>query len=83
MRMSDKRVKAQLHTASCISSKILKDPRQIEAIVEVEGVGRLVLNVDGGGGYSLRAYPENADDTGRDLLLVGVMHPYGIEAIHP
>ena len=81
--MADKRVKAQLHTASDRSSKILRDPRHIEAVVEVEGVGRLVLNVDGGGGYSLRAYPDGAEAADRDLLAVGVIHAYGIEAIHP
>ncbi|HEY6714352.1 MAG TPA: hypothetical protein VI055_19050 [Rubrobacter sp.] len=46
-------------------------------------MGRLVLDVDSGGGYSLRAYPEGSDDPSRDLLAVGVVHADGIVAIHP
>ena len=51
--------------------------------MEVEGVGRLVLDVDSAGGYSLRAYPEDSEDPSRDLLAVGVVHADGIVAIHP
>ena len=51
--------------------------------MEVAGVGRLVLDVDSGGGYSLRAYPEDSEDPSRDLLPVGVVHADGILAIHP
>jgi excisionase family DNA binding protein len=40
------RVRAQLHSSSGRSSKILKDHTQIETGVEVDGVGRLVLDVD-------------------------------------
>jgi excisionase family DNA binding protein len=40
------RVRAQLHSSSDRSSKILKDHTQIETGVEVDGVGRLVLDVD-------------------------------------
>jgi hypothetical protein len=76
-------VKAQLHSSSARSSKIIKDHTQIETVVEVEGVGRLVLDVDSKGGYSLRAYPEDSEDPSRDLLAVGVMHADGIVAIHP
>jgi excisionase family DNA binding protein len=43
------RVRAQLHSSSARSSKILKDYTQIETGVEVEGVGRLVLDVDSAG----------------------------------
>jgi hypothetical protein len=77
------RVTAQLHSSSAKSSKILKDNTQIETVVEVEGVGRLVLDVDSRGGYSLRAYPEDSEDPSRDLLAVGVVRAEGIVAIHP
>jgi excisionase family DNA binding protein len=43
------RVTAQLHSSSARSSKILKDHTQFETGVEVEGVGRLVLDVDSAG----------------------------------
>jgi hypothetical protein len=77
------RLRAQLHSASGRSSKIIRDHTQIETVVEVEGVGRLVLDVDSEGGYSLRAYPEGSEDPSRDLLAVGVMRADGIVAIHP
>ena len=77
------RVTAQLHSSSGRSSKIIKDHTHIETVVEVAGVGRLVLDVDSGGGYSLRAYPEGSEDPSRDLLAVGVVHAEGIVAIHP
>jgi hypothetical protein len=77
------RVRAQLHSSSARSSKILKDHTQIETVVEVEGVGRLVLDVDSKGGYSLRAYPEDSEDPSRDLLAVGVVQADGIVAVHP
>jgi hypothetical protein len=76
-------VKAQLHSSSGRSSKILRDHTQIETVVEVAGVGRLVLDVDSAGGYSLRAYPEGSEDPSRDLLAVGVVQADGIVAIHP
>ena len=75
-------VKAQLHSSSGRSSKILKDHTQIETVVEVAGVGRLVLDVDSRGGYSLQAYPEGSENPRRDLLAVGVMHADGNVAIH-
>jgi hypothetical protein len=78
-----RRVRAQLHSSSGRSSKLLKDHTHIETVVEVAGVGRLVLDVDGGGGYSLRAHPEGNEDPSRDLLAVGVVHAEGIVAIHP
>jgi hypothetical protein len=77
------RVRAQLHSSAGRSSKIIRDHTQIETIVEVEGVGRLVLEVDSAGGYSLRAYPEGSEDPSRDLLAVGVVKADGIVAIHP
>ncbi len=76
-------VRAQLRTSADRRSKILKDRGHIEATVEVEGVGKLVLKVDGGGGYSLRGYPEGDEGSGRDLLAIGVIHADGIEAIYP
>jgi hypothetical protein len=76
-------MRAQLHSSSARSSKILRDHTQIETVVEVEGVGRLVLDVDSKGGYSLRAYPEGSEDPSRDLLAVGVVKADGIVAIHP
>jgi hypothetical protein len=51
--------------------------------VEVPGAGRLVLRVDEGGSYSLRAYPEGDEAPSRDLLAVGVIHADGIVAVHP
>jgi hypothetical protein len=77
------RVRAQLHSSSARSSKVLKDHNQIETVVEVDGMGRLVLDVDSAGGYSLRAYPEDSEDSSRDLLAVGVVHADGIVAVHP
>jgi hypothetical protein len=77
------RVRAQIHSSSARSSKILKDHTQIETVVEVEGVGRLVLHVDSKGGYSLRAYPEDSEDPSRNLLAVGVVRADGIVAVHP
>jgi hypothetical protein len=77
------RVRAQLHSSSGRSSKILRDHTQIETVVEVEGVGRLVLDVDSKGGYSLRAYPEGSEDPSRDLLAVGALKADGIVAIRP
>ena len=76
-------VRAQLHSSSARSSKILKDHTQIETVVEVDGVAKLVLSVDSAGGYSLRAYPEGGEDPSRDLLAVGVVQADGIVAIQP
>jgi hypothetical protein len=76
-------VSAQLHSSSGRSSKIIRDHTQIETVVEVEGRGRLVLDVDSRGGYSLRAYPEDSEELSRDLLAVGVVKSDGIVAIHP
>jgi hypothetical protein len=62
---------------------MIKDREAIEALVEVAGAGRLVLKVDGAGGYSLRAYPERVEEPGRDLLAVGVLRADEIVAIRP
>ncbi len=56
---------------------IIKDHTRIETVVDVAGVGRLVLNVDAGGGYSLQAYSEGGNASSRDL------HADGIVAVHP
>ena len=77
------KLRAQLHSSSARSSKIIRDDTQIESVVEVEGVGRLVLDVDSRGGYSLRAHAEGSEDPSRDLLAVGVLKADGIVAIHP
>jgi hypothetical protein len=60
--MKKPRLRAQLHSSSARSSKIIRDHNQIETVVEVEGVGRLILEVDSRGGYSLRAHPEGSAD---------------------
>jgi len=62
---------------------MIKDHARIETVVEVVGVGRLVLDVNSAGGYSLRAYPEGNEGTSRDLLAVGVVHTEEIVAINP
>jgi hypothetical protein len=76
-------VKAQLHSSSGRSSKILRDHTQLETVVEVAGAGRLILDVDREGGYSLRAYPEDSEDLSPDLLAVGVVKADRIVSIHP
>jgi hypothetical protein len=78
-----RRVTAQLRSSSGRSSKTIKDHANIETVVEVGGVGRLVLAVDSGGVYSLRAYPEGGQDRSREPLAVGVVRSDGIVAIHP
>ncbi len=71
------RLKAQLSAASGRTSKLLKDPDGIVAVVEVPGRGTLTLSVQQGGGYSLRARPETdnreQEVSGRDLVAVGVL----------
>jgi hypothetical protein len=76
-------VKAQLRSASGTRSKVIKDHEGIEAVVEVPGAGRLVLRVDGGGGYSLRGYPEGDEASPRNLLAVGVMRAEEVVAVSP
>jgi hypothetical protein len=82
MRM-ERQVKAQLRSSSGRSSKILRDRERIEAVVEVAGAGRMVLSVDGAGGYSLRGYPEDTEAPSGILLAVGVMHSDEIVAVRP
>ena len=83
----ERQVRAQLHSDSGRSSKVIKDRGGIEAVVKVAGAGELVLRVDSGGGYSLRGRPagEQADkaDTGasRDLIVVGVVRADEIVAL--
>jgi hypothetical protein len=79
----ERRVKAQLHAPPSRRSKTLQDRTRIETVVEVAGVGKLVLDVDSAGSYSLRAYPERSEASSRNLLAVGVMHADEIVAIHP
>jgi hypothetical protein len=76
-------VKAQLRSASDRYSKIIQDRQAIEVVVEVAGAGRLVLKVDGGGGYSLRGYPEATETQSRNLLAVGEMGSEGMVAVRP
>ena len=75
-------VKAQLRSASGRSSNVIRDRETIEAVVEVPGVGKLVLHVDSRGAYSLRGRPEGdeADEATSqgDVLAVGVMGANGI-----
>jgi hypothetical protein len=81
--LTHRHVKAQLRSASDRSSKVIKDRRAIEVVVEVAEAGRLVLKVDGAGGYSLRGYPEATGTQSRNLLAVGVMRSEGIVAVRP
>jgi hypothetical protein len=74
-------VKAQIHSASGRSSKVIRDRESIEAVVEVPGAGRLVFHVDSRGGYSLRRLPDGdeADEaTNQDVLVIGVIGANGI-----
>ena len=80
------RLKAQLHSASGRSSKVIKDREAIEVLVEVSGRGSLVLRVDSGGGYSLRGRPagkEASEAKSQDLIAVGVVRAEEIVAIRP
>ncbi len=81
------RLQAQLRAASGRSSKLLKDPDGLEAVVEVPGRGALVLSVQSGGGFSLRARAET-DDRGREasggeLVAVGVLGDEGVVTVVP
>ena len=78
-------LKAQLHSASGRSSKVIKDREALEVLVEVSG-GSLVLRVDSGGGYSLRGRPagkEASEAKSQDLIAVGVVRADEIVAIRP
>jgi hypothetical protein len=82
-KMRGDQLKAQLQSSSGRSSKIIKDDERIEAVVEVPGAGRLVLSVDGGGGYSLRGWPEGDEGSSRNLLAVGVVGADAIVTVRP
>ena len=82
----ERRLRAQLNSASGRSSKVINDHEAIEAVVEVPGAGRLVLRVDSAGGYTLRGRPEGGEAEEaerRDLLAVGVVRADGIVAVRP
>ena len=82
----ERHVRAQLRSDSGTSSKIIKDREGIEAVVEVPGVGTLVLRTDSSGGFSLQGRPEGdeGDEEARqDLLVVGVMSANGIATVRP
>ena len=85
----ERRLRAQLHSASGRSSKVINDREAIEAVVEVPGAGRLVLRVDSAGGFSVRGRPEGdeageaKEGAGPDLIVVGVMHANGIVVVRP
>ena len=79
------RLEAQLRAASGRSSKLLKDPEGFEAVVEVPGRGALVLSVQSGGGFSLRARAETSDRgreaSGGELVAVGVLGAEGVVTV--
>jgi hypothetical protein len=81
------RLQAQLRAASGRSSKLLKDPDGVEAVVEVPGRGALLMSVQSGGGYSLRARAEkDADGAGAEegaLVAVGVLGAEGVVSVVP
>lgn len=87
--MSEKagRLQAQLRASSGRSSKLLKDPDGLEAVVEVPGRGALVLSVQSGGGFSLRARAETDDRgqeaSGGELVAVGVLGDEGVVIVVP
>ena len=81
------RLEAQLRASSGRSSKLLKDSEGFEAVVEVPGRGTLILSVQGGGGYSLRARSATgADGDGAEegaLVAVGVLGSEGVVSVVP
>ena len=87
MPEKDGRLKAQLRAASGRTSKLLKDPDGIVAVVEVPGWGTLTLSVRSGGGYSLRARPETHSQGGdpvvRDLVALGVLGTEEVVSVVP
>jgi hypothetical protein len=81
-------LEAQLRSGSGRSSKIIKDADSIEAVVEVLGRGTLMLSVQSGGAYSLRARLEKTDErgqeaAGRDLVTVGVLGAEEVVSVVP
>jgi hypothetical protein len=81
------RLQAQLHASSGRRSKLLKESDGLEAVVEVPGRGSLILSVQGGGGFSLRARTETADReqeaVGGALVAVGVLGDEGVVTVVP
>ncbi len=81
------RLQAQLRASSGRSSKLLKDPEGFEAVVEVPGRGSLVLSVQSGGGFSLRARAETdapgQEAAGGELVAVGVLGAEGVVSVVP
>ena len=81
------RLQAHLRTASGRRSKLLKDSDGLEAVVDVPGRGALILSVQGGGGFSLRARTETADRgqeaAGGDLVAVGVLGDEEVVTVVP
>jgi hypothetical protein len=84
-----RQVRSQLRSDSGRSSKVIVDHEGIEAVVEVPGVGELVLRVDSAGGFSVRGRPEGdeaeeaKEGARRDLLAVGVMSAERIVVVRP
>lgn len=80
-------MEAQLRSASHRRSTLIKDAEGIEAVVEVPERGALILSVQGGGGYSLRACTETQnrgqEAAGGALVAVGVLGPEGIVSVVP
>jgi hypothetical protein len=54
--------------------KILRDRQQIETVVDVAGMGRLILSVDSWGRYTLHAAPEG-EQASADAVVV---HRYSV-----
>ena len=85
----ERQVRAQLRSDSGRSSKVIMDHEGIEAVVEVPGMGVLVLRMDSTGGFSVRGRPEGdeaeeAKEGGRrDLIVVGVMSADRIVVVRP
>jgi hypothetical protein len=81
------RLEAQLRASSGRSSKLLKDPDGFEAVVEVPGRGALILSVQSGGGFSLRARTETSDRGQEavvgELVAVGVLGAEGVVSVVP
>jgi hypothetical protein len=87
MPENDKRLKAQLRADSGRTSKLLKDPDDILAVVEVPGRDTLTLSVQERGGYSLRARPETnnreQEVAGGDVVAVGVLGGEAVVSVVP
>ena len=87
MPKNKRRVEAQLRSASGRSSKILKDADFMETVIVVPGRGMLTLNVQSGGGYSLRAHLETdegrEEGAGRDLVALGVLGSEEVVSVIP